>query len=84
MKAEDYPNGTVYLTNYRILYIDAKDPARKSIGLALRLINGIQHYVSNNRDLVNAISSKAPATNTYLSSPYSSREDLCRRRQKSH
>ncbi|KAF9328009.1 hypothetical protein BGZ91_001195 [Linnemannia elongata] len=44
VKAEDYPNGTVYLTNYRILYIDAKDPARKSIGLALRLINGIQHY----------------------------------------
>ncbi|KAF9133963.1 hypothetical protein BGW39_008450 [Mortierella sp. 14UC] len=44
VKAEDYPNGTVYLTNYRILYIDAKDPARKSIGLPLRLINGIQHY----------------------------------------
>ncbi|KAG0376423.1 hypothetical protein BGX24_007771 [Mortierella sp. AD032] len=44
VKAEDYPNGTVYLTNYRILYIDAKDPARKSIGLSLRLINGIQHY----------------------------------------
>ncbi|KAF9908904.1 hypothetical protein EC991_009310 [Linnemannia zychae] len=44
VKAEDYPNGTVYLTNYRILYIDTKDPARKSIGLSLRLINGIQHY----------------------------------------
>ncbi|KAF9121926.1 hypothetical protein BGX30_002303 [Mortierella sp. GBA39] len=44
VKAEDYPNGTVYLTNYRILYIDAKDPTRKSIGLPLRLINGIQHY----------------------------------------
>ncbi|KAG0045307.1 hypothetical protein BGZ83_009477 [Gryganskiella cystojenkinii] len=44
LKAEDYPSGTVYLTNYRILYIDAKDPARKSIGLALRLIQGIQHY----------------------------------------
>ncbi|KAF9435843.1 hypothetical protein BGZ76_005391 [Entomortierella beljakovae] len=43
-KAEDYPNGTVYLTSYRILYIDAKDPARKSIGLPLRLIHGIQHY----------------------------------------
>ncbi|KAF9149807.1 hypothetical protein BG015_008371 [Linnemannia schmuckeri] len=44
VKAEDYPNGTVYLTNYRILYIDAKDPVRKSIGLPLRLISGIQHY----------------------------------------
>ncbi|KAF9922078.1 hypothetical protein FBU30_007830 [Linnemannia zychae] len=44
VKAENYPNGTVYLTNYRILYIDTKDPARKSIGLALRLINGIQYY----------------------------------------
>ncbi|KAG0301682.1 Aflatoxin B1 aldehyde reductase member 2 [Dissophora globulifera] len=43
-KAEDYPNGTVYLTSHRILYIDAKDPVRKSIGLPLRLINGIQHY----------------------------------------
>ncbi|KAK3809555.1 MAG: EAP30/Vps36 family-domain-containing protein [Benniella sp.] len=43
-KAEDYPNGTVYLTCYRILYIDAKDPVRKSIGLQLRLIHGIQHY----------------------------------------
>ncbi|KAF9187281.1 hypothetical protein BGZ51_001438 [Haplosporangium sp. Z 767] len=43
-KAEDYPNGTVYLTSYRILYIDAKDPARKSIGLPLRLIHGVQHY----------------------------------------
>ncbi|KAG0363281.1 Vacuolar protein-sorting-associated protein 36 [Gamsiella multidivaricata] len=29
---------------YRILYIDTKDPVRKSIGLQLRLINGIQHY----------------------------------------
>ncbi|KAF9967306.1 hypothetical protein BGZ70_010001 [Mortierella alpina] len=44
LKAEDYPNGTVYLTSYRILYIDAKDPVRKSIGLPLRLIHGIQHY----------------------------------------
>ncbi|GJJ71162.1 ESCRT-II complex subunit VPS36 [Entomortierella parvispora] len=44
LKAEDYPSGTVYLTGYRILYIDAKDPARKSIGLSLRLIQGIQHY----------------------------------------
>ncbi|KAF9284016.1 hypothetical protein BGZ68_004945 [Mortierella alpina] len=44
LKAEDYPNGTVYLTSYRILYIDAKDPVRKSIGLSLRLIHGIQHY----------------------------------------
>ncbi|KAG0212185.1 hypothetical protein BGX28_006731 [Mortierella sp. GBA30] len=44
LKAEDYPNGTVYLTSYRILYIDTKDPVRKSIGLPLRLIHGIQHY----------------------------------------
>ncbi|KAF9962411.1 hypothetical protein BGZ72_006233 [Mortierella alpina] len=44
LKAEDYPNGTVYLTSYRILYIDARDPVRKSIGLPLRLIHGIQHY----------------------------------------
>ncbi|KAI8362953.1 EAP30/Vps36 family-domain-containing protein [Mortierella sp. GBAus27b] len=44
LKAEDYPNGTIYLTCYRILYIDAKDPVRKSIGLQLRLIHGIQHY----------------------------------------
>ncbi|KAG0250077.1 hypothetical protein BG011_008662 [Mortierella polycephala] len=43
-QAEDYPNGTVYLTSYRILYIDAKDPTRKSIGLPLRLIHGVQHY----------------------------------------
>ncbi|KAI8603423.1 EAP30/Vps36 family-domain-containing protein [Dissophora ornata] len=43
-QAEDYPNGTVYLTSYRILYIDAKDPVRKSIGMPLRLIHGIQHY----------------------------------------
>lgn len=79
VKAEDYPNGTVYLTNYRILYIDAKDPARKSIGLPLRLINGIQHYVCNNSDFVNTFASNTcmprisldeyPATNTYRSSP---------------
>ncbi|KAF9114607.1 hypothetical protein BGX27_010363 [Mortierella sp. AM989] len=43
-QAEDYPNGTVYLTSYRILYIDSKDPARKSIGLPLRLVYGVQHY----------------------------------------
>ncbi|KAG0243626.1 hypothetical protein BGW41_001837 [Actinomortierella wolfii] len=43
-KAEDYPNGTVYLTSYRLLYIDAKDPKRKSIGLDLRYIKGMQHY----------------------------------------
>lgn len=59
VKSEDYPNGTVYLTNYRILYIDAKDPARKSIGLPLRLINGIQHYVRNNSDFVNTFPSNA-------------------------
>ncbi|KAG0082978.1 hypothetical protein BGZ92_011188, partial [Podila epicladia] len=44
LKAEDYPNGTVYLTSERLLYIDAKNPARKSIGLPLRLISGIHNY----------------------------------------
>ncbi|KAG0025810.1 hypothetical protein BGZ81_006822 [Podila clonocystis] len=44
LKAEDYPNGTVYLTSERLLYIDAKNPARKSIGLPLRLISGIHSY----------------------------------------
>ncbi|KAG0350835.1 hypothetical protein BG005_009654 [Podila minutissima] len=44
LKAEDYPNGTVYLTSERLLYIDAKNPARKSIGLPLRLISGVHNY----------------------------------------
>ncbi|KAG0243241.1 hypothetical protein BGX31_010962 [Mortierella sp. GBA43] len=54
LKAEDYPNGTIYLTCYRILYIDAKDPVRKSIGLQLRLIHGIQHYVTVTGDIQTA------------------------------
>ncbi|KAI1307208.1 hypothetical protein EDD11_004561 [Mortierella claussenii] len=44
LKAEEYSNGTVYLTGNRILYIDSKDPVRRSIGLPLRLIHGVQHY----------------------------------------
>ncbi|KAG0344884.1 hypothetical protein BG004_004116 [Podila humilis] len=46
LKAEDYNNGTVYLTTDRLLYIDAKNPARKSIGLPLRLISGIHSYLN--------------------------------------